>query len=250
MYIYNNLEKLLFHGISCDSYTSDNIMSVDNTHYAMTHLNQSKKCLIISKGNAGNLDTWKSVVKKVDDYFNKTYDIFVYEYPGYGCLKGKTSLTKCCRELRWWISHLNEKYDCIDLYGVSLGGGIQAETLAKYSQFDPDTYKLIRPKVQNMYLESTFASITTIASDINKILGYVARIRPTLNTIKNIEIIYQRYPGIKVCVLHSKNDEIIKHKHAELLCKAYPQIKYVEIYGNHSGTYFKTSYADILSGSE
>ena len=185
------------------------------------------KVMIIAHGNAGSFLDRDYLIDKLDKY---TGDIYLFEYPGFSGLPGKTNISNCVNELLFWITYLKPKYAKIDLYGESIGGGIVIETC----------YKNSLDFINKIYLQSTFTSMGDVIKDLNSGLNffYNLLLLDDLNTSKNLsKVLCDKY-----VVIHSPEDKLINYNQAlknyEILKKLDKRVNFIEGSGTHGNTLF------------
>lgn len=200
-----------------------------NNHYALFRKGRkSHKAMIISHGNAGSFLDRGYVIDKLEKY---TGDIYMFEYPGFSGVPGKTNITNCVNELYFWIEYLKPKYKKIDLFGESIGGGIIIETCTRHSL----------DFINKIYLQSTFTSMGDVVKNLNSGLYFLYNflLLDDLNTVKNLKNIQCD----KFVIIHSPDDKVIKYKQAlqnyEILKNLNKQVKFIEGSGFHGNTYFE-----------
>ena len=171
------------------------------------------KTILFSHGNAGNLLHRAS---KIDRMCEAGFDVFIYDYRGYGRSEGSPTVTGAIIDgktaLQWLFSEKQIKPEEIVLYGESLGTGIAAEILKD----SPASFAAL-------VHESGFASL---AAQANRTIPLIGRLilkadLPTSETIKN-------YHG-RLLVIHSRKDEVIPYSDSELLFNICPS-KHKTIY--------------------
>jgi hypothetical protein len=203
-------------------------IQIDN-HYALYRKGvNGKKVMIISHGNAGSFLDRGYMFDKLDNYSG---DIYLFEYPGFSGIDGKTNITSCVQELEFWIFHLSTRYEKIDLYGESIGGGIIVEACSNHSiDF-----------INKIYLQSTFTSMRDVIRDLNSGLYIIYNILflDDLNTSKSLEKISCN----KYVIIHSPDDKLIKYEQAEknylILENLNKQVKFITGSGSHGNTLFE-----------
>jgi hypothetical protein len=198
-------------------------------HYALFKKGtKSHKVMIIAHGNAGSFLDRSYVIDKLSKY---TGDIYMFEYPGFSGLPGKTNITNCVNELLFWITYVEPKYKKIDLFGESIGGGIVIETCRKHSL----NY------INKIYLQSTFTSMNDVIKDLNTGLYvlYNFLLLDDLNTAKNLKNILCN----KFVIIHSPTDKLIKYNQAlknyDILKNLNKKVKFIEGSGIHGNTLFE-----------
>ncbi len=243
--IYNLIakykEKLYFFPSSYISHTKNKIININNTYYALTNTNsyklkKNKRCMLISHGNGGNITNRDYLLEKLIDYDG---DIYCYEYPGFGQYKGTISISNCVDTHIFWLDKLSQKYPIIDLWGESIGGGIVIETLCKLNHTN---HRTIINKIGKIYLQSTFSSIYNVIKSINPNIAkfYNLLMFDDLETSKNLSNIdyLSKFKNNEIIILHSKTDEIIPYKEAEINYKKCIEnnlnVKLIETTGTHN----------------
>ena len=198
----------------------------------------NNKCLLISHGNAGNITFRDGLFTNLKQYNG---DIYCYEYPSFSNIDGKLTINNCIDQHLFWLKYLENKYPQIDLWGESIGGGIITETIAKLNPKKKEN-KMILNKINRIYLQSTFSSISNIIQHISKILYFFYKLLllDDLNTIKNLA--HPNFYKIKITQFHSKNDEIIPFSEVIQInnsCKKNGlEYQFIEIGGTHNNPIF------------
>ncbi len=169
--IYNLVDKykqkLYFYPSKFEYSTKYFVKNIGN-HHILKNTNKisKKRCMIISHGNAGNIMNRDYIF---DELIKQNYDgdIYCYEYCGFYKCKGFTNINNCISEHMFWIKHLSQKYEKIDLWGESIGGAILLETLSKINNSN---------FIENIYLDRTFSKLSNVITNINKNLGFIYNI--------------------------------------------------------------------------
>ena len=243
--IYNLIDKLkqklYFYPSSYIASTKYKIINITNNHYALINnksriLKTNKNCLLISHGNAGNITNRDYLLEKLDNYDG---DIYCYEYPGFGLCKGSISISNCVDTHIFWLDNLSKKYPKIDLWGESIGGGIVIETLCKLNN---TSHQNIINKINKIYLQSTFSSIYNVVKSINPLLSkfYYLLLFDDLETSKNLAHCdyTSKFKNNEIIILHSKSDEIIPFREAEINYNKCMEnklnVNLIEIKGTHN----------------
>ena len=203
-------------------------VKIDN-HYALYRKGKNpNKVMIVAHGNAGSFLDRGYVLDKLEKYSG---DIYLFEYPGFSGISGKTNIENCVGELMFWIQHLKPKYKKMDLFGESIGGGIIIETCSKHSiNF-----------INRIYLQSTFTSMSDVIRDLHSglYLLYNILFLDDLNTNKSLENVLCN----KWVIIHSPDDTLIKYQQAQknymLLQKLNKQVKFIKGRGTHGNTLFE-----------
>lgn len=203
-------------------------IKIDN-HYALYKKGiNHNKVMIVAHGNSGSFLDRGYILDKLEKYSG---DIYIFEYPGFSGVSGKTNIANCVNELMFWIIHLKPQYKKVDLFGESIGGGIVVETCYKHSiDF-----------INKIYLQSTFTSMRDVIRDLHSGLYILYNILflDDLNTYKSLEKISCN----KWIVIHSPDDTLINYQQAKknffLLKKLKKQVKFIKGKGSHGNTYFE-----------
>jgi len=183
----------------------------------LTDKSTNKRCMLLAHGNAGNIYHRDHLLNSLSGY---PYDIYCFEYDGFGLLKNKTggvTIGNCVRNCMYWLDRLAKQYDEIDVYGESIGGGIIIETLATIQ--DVTEYRPIYAKIRNIYLQSTFCSISRLLNKHQSWLRYIYDFVNwnDLDTFTNLLRIANGFYDRKkqrVVVIHSPTDEIVPYSEA------------------------------------
>jgi esterase/lipase len=198
-------------------------------HYALFRKGKkSHKVMLIAHGNAGSFLDRSYVIDKLEKY---TGDVYMFEYPGFSGIPGRSNITNCVNELLFWINSLKPKYEKIDLFGESIGGGIVIETCVRHSL----------NCINKIYLQSSFTSMKNVIKDLS--LGlyilYKFLLLDDLNNNKNLKNILCN----KFVIIHSPDDMLIKYEQAlqnyETLKKLNKKVKFIEGSGFHGNTLFE-----------
>lgn len=182
----------------------------------------SKGVILFCHGNAGNISHRMESIQ----IFNKIgFDVFIFDYRGYGESKGKPSEKGCYldAEAAWNYLIEQKKYssDDIIIFGRSLGG-----TIASWLAQIHTPRKII--------LESTFTSVQDLGAELYPYLPIKYISRFDFNAIDYIQNV-----KCPVLIIHSRDDEIIPFTHGKKLYKYANEPKYFfEIQGSHNDGFF------------
>ena len=185
-----------------------------NIHGWFHESEEKNKIIIFFHGNAGNIGNRFHIMKQWEDH---GYSIFIFDYPGYGLSKGnptEKSLYKSSEEVIKYILKFKQKKDIV-LYGESIGCTVASYIATKYN-------------INTLVLQSGFISIKEMGKDYLPI--YLHKPMDLINDFNTYDIL-SKYNG-KCLILHSKEDEIIKFRHAESL-KDFSS-DFIEIQGTHN----------------
>lgn len=158
---------------------------------------ESKGTILYSHGNAEDIGHLYDVFRL---YAARGYDVFAYDYPGYGLSEGSPTQKGCMdgalAAYNYMIGALGVAPERIIAYGRSIGSG-------------PSTWLASERKVGALVFESGFTSTFAVVLGIDRV---------PLDKFQNIE----RLKGMScpVLVIHGRLDDIIAFKHGEALYAA------------------------------
>ena len=78
----------------------------------------AKGYILVAIGNAMISD---QMIKYFKSFSEKTYDVYVYDYRGYGSSEGKRRINAFIEDYKEIIVSLNKEYERHMLYGISIG---------------------------------------------------------------------------------------------------------------------------------
>lgn len=116
--------------------TSDNRKLNGYVYYARNDVigeKTAKGCILMALGNAMIAD---QIIGRLNEFTKKGYDVYIYDYRGYGTSEGKRRINAMIEDYKEIIPHLNEQYQKTMLYGISLGGAILLNAVGSGVQFD------------------------------------------------------------------------------------------------------------------
>ncbi len=211
-----------------DHYKPSVEIRIDN-HYAIHYNKNSKKCLLISHGNYTNIYISGSyLINSIKDHYDG--DLYSYEYQGFGKCKGKLSINGCVNEHLFWLDYLSKKYDTIDLWGFSIGGGVIGQTVNKI----PIN---ISNKINKIYFHNTFSSIKNVLAHLypGYYLLYIILLLNDFNTYESFSNKF--YKDKEIIFIHAKKDQIVPYNEAIKNYNKCLQLKYntkiINICGDH-----------------
>jgi len=165
---------------------------------------------LYSHGNAGNIS--QIIGNDIVDNLSKYGTVFIYDYRGYGMSTGSPSDdglfidSKSVWQFLTQIKNVNPKN--IVLFGHSLGTSITME-LALH---------LVKNNIafsNQVVLQNPFSSMKNISKDVMPFIGSL--VISDLNTNQFIEELDNYTNDLHIYLLHSKDDELIHHKHSHEL---------------------------------
>ena len=179
--------------------------------------------LIISHGNAGNLSHRLEIIRIL---YQTGFNIFMYDYRGYGRSGGEPSEDGLYRDGRAAFDHavtipgVDPKR--IILWGTSLGGAVAVDVAVHRSP-------------AGLILESTFSSAKDVAARAYPFLPARLIMRTKFNSIEKIERIH-----VPILFMHGNKDTIIPIDLGKKIFNAANEPKaFYEIDGaDHNDTYW------------
>lgn len=94
---------------------------------------QTEGYILVALGNAMIADL---MITALERFSQRVYDIYIYDYRGYGESQGKRRINAIIEDYKELVSHLNTQYEKQLLYGISLGGAVMANVIGSGAQFD------------------------------------------------------------------------------------------------------------------
>ncbi len=176
--------------------------------------NQSKATVLIYHGNAQNLS---SHIHLTHWLFEQGYDLFVFDYRGYGQSHGKAKPKgvhdDAISALEYVLANTNQS---IIIYGQSLGSAISLKALCGFKQHD---------RILSIIIEGGFVSYQSIA---NQKLASVWFLWP-FSWLSHVLVSdqyalkdFSNCPNKPLFVMHSTKDPIVPFKLGEEIFDRYP----------------------------
>lgn len=150
--------------------------------------------------------------------------VFVYDYRGYGCNDGYPSDIGLENDAIGAWEFVAQKVNPINIIvvGHSLGSGVSCRLLANIAKNNPDSLP------QHLILNAPFSSIKDMAKHTLPSLAWLSIYEfDNITNSKNFD------DKVNICVLHSKDDEVIPYSQSEKLGNSI-NCKFIEIHGKHS----------------
>jgi alpha-beta hydrolase superfamily lysophospholipase len=178
--------------------------------------------ILFCHGNGGSL---AHRVETIELYNRMGFNFFIFDYRGYGLSSGKITEHGLFNDAdAAWQYLIREKHippGKIIIIGRSLGGAVAARLAA-----ENQPAKLI--------CESTFLSIPEMGKDLYPYfpVQWLSRYKFATN-------LYVKQVKCPVMIIHSKDDEVVKYRHAEKLYNLAGEPKrFLELTGGHDECYF------------
>lgn len=239
-YLYLFQESIIFvgstladnHKFNFDVPFEELVIPVDGAEISALHFQQPEPrgLVFFLHGNGGNLDSWTS---NVDYYERVNYDLFIFDYRGYGKSSGTIeSEQQLHNDVRVAWDSVADRYrgKPIVIYGRSLGSAL-ATQLA--SEVDPDLLILVSP----------FSSMLAMARREYPLLPDWL-VRYPLRTDRLVGRVES-----PVVLVHGDQDQFIPMGHSrELLSLANPSARLLIVEGaGHNDIHLFDSYLDGLT---
>ncbi len=173
------------------------------------------------------------------------YDLYVFDYRGYGQSEGNAGLDATISDMELMIGHVVQQLpedEKLIVIGHSLGGSMAVYSVA---------YSAYRDKIEALITLEAFSDYHHVTQDIlSKSWLFWLFQWPLSFTVSNayspldaIGLI----SSIPVCVIHSENDEMIDMYHAERLYKAAKEPKSLQLIdSNHNNVFAKSENRKVL----
>lgn len=166
----------------------------------------SRKTVLLSHGNAGNLTQRKGVIKML---LATGASVFIYDYRGFGLSRGSVSVNGSCEDgiaaFDYLVKELKIPANSIVLYGESLGTGISGQIASKR-------------KCAGVVLQSAFRSIPLFAREKFPLFSVYPDWSYPFNNLDTLSYVKGEHPNL--LILHGKNDALIPSKNASSLFEA------------------------------
>jgi len=175
-------------------------------------------------GNGGNISHRLMTLKMLHEM---NLNVFIFDYSGYGKSGGIPGEKETYRDAdaawKCLTDDLMITLASIIIWGRSLGGAVAVELAA-------------RKKCAALIMESSFSTLEKVVSDhtspVLRPFGAGGKYRST-DEIKKVKV--------PVCIIHSRDDEVIPYYHGKLLFAAAGEPKeFITIAGSHNRGFYKS----------
>lgn len=183
----------------------------------------AKYTVLFCHGNAGNIS---HRIEKLKFFNGLGYNVFIFDYEGYGKSQGKPSETNLYRDARAAYEYLLSRDitpDQVIGYGESIGGAVIVELAS-------------RQTMKAVILDSTFTSVRDMTRYAYPFLPYwiFSSRFDSEAKIRNIKV-----PKL---IIHSQDDEIIPFELGRKLYEASAQPKeFLKVHGGHNSNFFESA---------
>ncbi|WP_341226415.1 alpha/beta hydrolase [uncultured Arcticibacterium sp.] len=190
---------------------------------------KSKGLLFNNHGNRRNLSRWG---RSAEQFTSLGYDVFFYDYRGFGKTKGKPSEENIFSDSAFLYEEMKKEYseDSIIVYGRSLGSGVAAKLAAENN-----------PKM--LILESAYYSMAEVGKMHLPIFPYKLLIKHPFDTGSRIDKVKC---GVKL--IHGTEDRLIPVESSYMLTKKMgksPEDVLTLLPGGHRGLYRLDQYQKV-----
>lgn len=206
-----------------------------------------------SHGNSG----WSSLVLESTTcvHLAKTGSVFVYDYRGYGKSTGKPSSLGCLKDsveaYKFLVYVKNVDPKRIILFGHSLGACVTSYLMNHLIQKNDNNLvssSLPKTKFNSkvMIIQNAFENIQRVCNDVVPFFGkFVVSDMTTDLYIRNIDNMSN---DIDICIVHSKDDELIHSNHSMDLAKRIMnnRLKLILLEGTHDNPVHDTVFDQYL----
>lgn len=162
-----------------------------------------KGVVLISHGNAGNISYR---IPLIDVFLQRKFSVLAYDYSGYGNSEGEPSIETTCEDGVAAYDYLlkEKKFQPLDVvvYGESLGGGIT-------------TYVASKRQCKAIILQSTFASLPSVAKRKMLLMRLYPRFLFPANSLNSASILEGKHPPL--LIVHGEMDRIIPIAESEII---------------------------------
>ncbi|MGH9553202.1 MAG: alpha/beta hydrolase, partial [Terriglobales bacterium] len=166
----------------------------------------SKYTVVFSHGNGGNIAVREDTVSLL---LKAGTSVFIYDYRGYGKSQGAPDVEGICEDAIAAYDYVHKVRQVppehIVLYGESLGVGVT-------------TYLSTERKCAGMILQSGFASLSRIASEIFPVLALYPGPLLSNPPLDSIAVLSKSHAP--VLIVHGRQDDVVPFKHGEDIYEA------------------------------
>lgn len=225
-YIYNVQERMIFEPTKLARSFKFEFENDYEEFFIPTHggeinallfkVEKTKGCIMYHHGNARDLSDWANNYKTFNDL---GYDVFFYDYRGYGKSTGKLSEMALHQDARKLYHFLLRYYKSSEIiqYGRSLGTGIATRLAARVG-------------ASMLLLETPYYSMRAMASKTIPFVPVSLLLKFPIRTDWSIVKV-----RCNIHIFHGMKDELVPFKHSLRLKRLVPSINLVAIqHGKHS----------------
>ena len=145
----------------------------------------AKGYILMALGNAMISD---QTIGRLKSFAVKGYDVYIYDYRGYGNSEGKRRINAIIEDYKEIIPYLNEHYERGMLYGVSLGAAIILNAIGSGVQFDRAVIDSSPSKFSSYGCPEEIDPIKNLPEDSSNILVITGQIDRVLKPAMTSEL--------------------------------------------------------------
>ena len=146
---------------------------------------KAKGYILMALGNAMISD---QMIGHLKDFAERGYDVYIYDYRGYGASEGKRRINAMIEDYKEIIPTLNEHYERNLLYGISLGAAIILNAIGSGVHFDKAVIDSSPSKFSNYGCPEKIDPINNLPKDASKILVITGQIDSVLKPTMTSEL--------------------------------------------------------------
>jgi len=199
-------------------YSDDNV-SLNTKIYFSSKKVEFKGTVVVFHGNSDNIST---LGHQIFDFINNGYNLFLFDYRGYGKSTGKPSqegLNKDAKAiLNYVIANYTKNNEKLIIYGQSLGGAVLLRAIKDIEE---------KEKISSIIVEGSFLSYKQIAED--KFIFLTSLLIDDKFSPNQID----RNLKIPILIIHSINDKIISYSHGLALHEYFKNSLFWKTYEDH-----------------
>jgi len=143
----------------------------------------AKGYILVALGNAMIAD---QMIGEFKDFAEKGYDVYIYDYRGYGNSEGKRRINAIIEDYKEIIPSLNERYEGSMLYGISLGAAVITNAIGSGVQFNRAVIDSSPSRFSNYGCPERIDPVNNLPKDASNILVITGQrdtvIKPTLTS--------------------------------------------------------------------
>ena len=191
---------------------------------------KDKQTVIIFNGSSGH---YERSYNKVRLFVDRGFDVYIFNYPGYGESSGKPSPKTLCEAANLIYTHLAQNLDMdkVLVYSISLGSGPATYLANKYK----GKYLLDRPFATLSSATRNHINRNIVKGFLGMFIGYVVSfVVKFLYEFPNKTNIY--LCESKIAILYAKDDEMIPYQDVLDLQRHYGYHCAFEMPGGHGLT--------------
>ena len=161
-----------------------------NGYVYRAHINEDGKIkangyILMALGNAMISD---QMIGHLKGFAEKGYDVYTYDYRGYGASEGKRRINAMIEDYKEIIPSLNEHYERDMLYGISLGAAVILNAIGSGVHFDRAVIDSSPSRFSNHGCPEAIDPIKNLPEDSSNILVITGQIDRVLKPAMTSEL--------------------------------------------------------------